>query len=221
MAESSAQAPPFERRELDFDGPLALLEWAGEGAATPLLLIHGADGSAANWVDIGPLLAGERRVVAVDLPGFGRSPVTGRDPSMDAYARLVHELIERELDGRAVLAANSMGAVVAVLAAARAGEAVAGTSLIAPAVPRAGSLLIDPTMLPMLVPFLVPGLAGLEARRRHGLPPRSPARSRSSREPSIRSSPPARSPAQSIATPAGASSDSTASATFPSSRPRS
>ncbi|MGI8726232.1 MAG: alpha/beta fold hydrolase [Solirubrobacterales bacterium] len=170
MSESATHASSFAHRELDFGGPLATLEWSG-GDGTPLLLIHGADGSAANWVDIAPLLPADRRVVAVDLPGFGRSPVAGRKPSMEAYGRLICELIERELGGRAAIAGNSMGAVVAVLAASRAGEAVAATSLVAPAVPRAGSLPVDPTMVPMLAPFLVPGLAGLEARRRHGLPP--------------------------------------------------
>lgn len=161
----------FKQWQIDLGGPVALLEWFGSGDGVPLLLVHGADGSAANWIDLAPLLSNTRRVVALDLPGFGRSPVAGRKASMAAYAELVCELIERELGGRAVIVGNSMGAVVSVLAAARAGESVAATSLVAPALPRKGSLPIDPTMLPMLAPFLVPGLMGMEARRRHGLPP--------------------------------------------------
>lgn len=158
-------ASDFQRRSLDLGGETAILEWSG-GGGVPLLLIHGADGSAANWVDLAPLLAERRRIVAVDLPGFGRSPLAGRRPSMSAYAELVVGMIEGELGGRAVLVGNSMGAVVAVAASGRAGSSIVATSLVAPAVPRAGGSAIDLTLAPALVPFLVPGLAGLEARRR-------------------------------------------------------
>lgn len=42
----------------------------GEG----LLFIHGAGGNAAIWTQQVAAFAGSRRVVAFDLPGFGRSP---------------------------------------------------------------------------------------------------------------------------------------------------
>ncbi len=165
-------AQEFERIEVEAAGgpPLSALRWSG-GDGVSVLCVHGADGSAANWIDLAPLLGAERAVLAVDLPGFGRTPVVDRRPSMAAYADLIGELAGRAPGGRSVLACNSMGAVVGVLAAARHPAAVAGLALIAPAVPRAGRAPIDPTMLPMLAPFLVPGLMSLEARRRHRLPP--------------------------------------------------
>ena len=83
-----------------------------------MLCVHGADGSAANWIDLAPLLRAERDVLAIDLPGFGRTPVAGRRPSMAAYAELVGELAAGA-GGRSILVCNSMGAVVGVLAAAR------------------------------------------------------------------------------------------------------
>ena len=42
----------------------------GEG----LLVIHGAGGNAAVWMQQVAAFAPSRRVVALDLPGFGRSP---------------------------------------------------------------------------------------------------------------------------------------------------
>jgi pimeloyl-ACP methyl ester carboxylesterase len=53
--------------------PWSALTWGGAGDR-PLLLIHGVTSSAANWWRVGPALAATgRRVVAVDLPGHGRT----------------------------------------------------------------------------------------------------------------------------------------------------
>jgi pimeloyl-ACP methyl ester carboxylesterase len=53
--------------------PWSALAW-GDPGARPLLLIHGVTSSAATWWRIGPALAAtRRRVVAVDLPGHGRT----------------------------------------------------------------------------------------------------------------------------------------------------
>lgn len=53
--------------------PWSALEW-GDREARPLLLIHGVTSSAATWWRVGPALAATgRRVVAVDLPGHGRT----------------------------------------------------------------------------------------------------------------------------------------------------
>ncbi|HEX8127719.1 MAG TPA: alpha/beta fold hydrolase [Pyrinomonadaceae bacterium] len=44
------------------------------GAGKPLLLVHGLGGSWRSWNPILDRLAAEREVVAVDLPGHGRTP---------------------------------------------------------------------------------------------------------------------------------------------------
>jgi pimeloyl-ACP methyl ester carboxylesterase len=53
--------------------PFASIAW-GDPAGRPLLLIHGITASSAIWWRVGPALAASgRRVVAVDLPGHGRT----------------------------------------------------------------------------------------------------------------------------------------------------
>ncbi len=47
---------------------------AGGGAGEPLLLIHGLGASGAVWDPVLPLLAGEREVLVLDMPGFGSAP---------------------------------------------------------------------------------------------------------------------------------------------------
>lgn len=43
------------------------------GAGPPLVLVHGLGGSHVNWDPVLELVAAERDVIAVDLPGFGGS----------------------------------------------------------------------------------------------------------------------------------------------------
>ena len=63
-----------ERSSVEAAGiPWSALSW-GDPATRPLLLIHGVTSSAAIWWRVGPALAATgRRVVAVDLPGHGRT----------------------------------------------------------------------------------------------------------------------------------------------------
>src|SRR5262249_31464927 len=97
--------------------------------AEPALFVHGLGGSATNWTDLmdllrqppdderdGPPLAGE----AVDLPGFGFSPVPADgDYSVDARARAVCDLIDRRGYWPGHLVRNSTGGAGCVPGAAR------------------------------------------------------------------------------------------------------
>jgi 4,5:9,10-diseco-3-hydroxy-5,9,17-trioxoandrosta-1(10),2-diene-4-oate hydrolase len=55
----------------------------GDGAGTPVVLLHGGGPGASAWSNFGPNLpvfAGRFRTLMADMPGFGRSdkpPVTG------------------------------------------------------------------------------------------------------------------------------------------------
>src|SRR5213592_37469 len=65
------------------------------GEGTPLVFIHGLSGSWQNWLENIPHFAGSRRVIALDLPGFGHSPMPAEKISISLYAKVVDELLDR------------------------------------------------------------------------------------------------------------------------------
>lgn len=99
----------------------------GKAPARPaLILIHGLGDEADTWRHVILLLAAEYRVLAPDLPGFGRSRVPGLRFSIPRHAEAVLELAsaaaERQTPEKAgvILVGSSMGAAVAEEAALRA-----------------------------------------------------------------------------------------------------
>jgi pimeloyl-ACP methyl ester carboxylesterase len=94
------------------------------GSGPPYVLIHGLGGEACVWEPV--LAEPERRfdVIAVDLPGFGRSPALaeGTVPTPRALAGAVAELLDELGLGAVHAAGNSLGGWVA-LELARAGRA--------------------------------------------------------------------------------------------------
>jgi pimeloyl-ACP methyl ester carboxylesterase len=117
----------------------ALLGRDEHGSGDPLVLLHGVGTSRAVWSRVTGALANGRRVVAVDLPGFGASPPPGPGFDLDAVAdRIVTGLGIERFD----LVGHSLGGAVAVATAARHPERVRRLVLVAPAglAPRAAGL---------------------------------------------------------------------------------
>jgi pimeloyl-ACP methyl ester carboxylesterase len=93
---------------------LHYLEYAGPGPLG-MVLLHGG-GANAHWFDfVGPSLAQQGRVVAVDLRGHGDS--TPADPPVytyDAYLQDLRALLRTEQLSAPVLIGHSMGGMLAV-----------------------------------------------------------------------------------------------------------
>lgn len=98
-----------------------LIAYERRGSGPPLVLIHPLGADRSVWAPVLPLLAPDRDVIAIDLPGFGESPPICVDaPSPRVLAGAVIELLARLnlARGRAHLAGNSLGGWVALEAAA-------------------------------------------------------------------------------------------------------
>jgi pimeloyl-ACP methyl ester carboxylesterase len=83
------------------------------GEGPPIVFVHGISGSWQNWLENLPHFARNHRAIAVDLPGFGSSPMPSWPIDMPAYGRLLHDFCEKLGVGEAALVGNSMGGLVA------------------------------------------------------------------------------------------------------------
>jgi pimeloyl-ACP methyl ester carboxylesterase len=95
------------------------------GSGEPLVLIHGIGHTWRGWKPMLPLLERDFDVLAVDLPGFGRSPSLppGTEPTPEALADAVERAMEDAGFDQAVLCGNSLGGWIA-LELARRGRAL-------------------------------------------------------------------------------------------------
>jgi pimeloyl-ACP methyl ester carboxylesterase len=81
------------------------------GAGTPVVLIHGLPGTAEDWEDVTPLLAGHR-TIAIDRPGFGYS--SGGYVPFDRQLEVIHELLVKLHMARPILVGHSYGGTISL-----------------------------------------------------------------------------------------------------------
>jgi pimeloyl-ACP methyl ester carboxylesterase len=102
----------FHQRWLSVGGRLVNLVDLGSGPASPIVFVHGVDGCWTDWLEQLVAFAGSRRVVALDLPGFGWSEPAPAPPGIEGYAACVGDVCSQLGIERAVLAGHSMGGLV-------------------------------------------------------------------------------------------------------------
>ncbi len=107
------------------------LRRSGTAHGTPVVLLHGFGSDLSIWHDVSDLLAASRPVVALDLPGHGRSPA---GPA--THAELTEAVIATLQDAgveRCHLVGHSLGGAVALGIVATLPDLVRSLGLIAPA----------------------------------------------------------------------------------------
>ncbi len=103
------------------------IETSTQGSGSKLLMIHGLGGSGGSWSPILPLLAGQREVLTIDLPGHGDTPARADSGTFAGLADDLQEYIEHNglssvdvvgfsLGGRLVLEMARRGCVGNVVA---------------------------------------------------------------------------------------------------------
>jgi pimeloyl-ACP methyl ester carboxylesterase len=148
-------------RIADVDGPVHYIDFGGDGK--PLLMVHGLGGNALNWMAVAPALSRDNRAIAIDLAGFGQTPLYHRSATVGANAALVHKFIETVLGEPVALMGNSMGGHIAILEAAAHPDWVTECILVDPAVPVTRP---HPVMIGVAAAISIPGLAEVLFERR-------------------------------------------------------
>ncbi|HEU4327824.1 MAG TPA: alpha/beta fold hydrolase [Roseiflexaceae bacterium] len=119
--------------------------YAERGAGPALLCIHGAGGAHRHWGFVLRDLSGVARVLALDLPGHGRSALPGRT-EIGAYGAALLALMDALGLERAALAGHSMGGAVALWVALHAPSRVSALGLVG----TGGRLRVNPALLETL-----------------------------------------------------------------------
>jgi pimeloyl-ACP methyl ester carboxylesterase len=98
------------------------------GSGPPLVLLHGIGSQRGIWAPVLGALARERRVIAVDIPGFAASGAEPVDPTPAGFSARMEQWFAEEGLGRPHVAGNSMGGAIA-LELARRGSVASATAL--------------------------------------------------------------------------------------------
>jgi len=154
----------LRHRVVDLDGPVHYVDFGGTGR--PLLMVHGLAGNALNWMAVGPRLAQDHRALAIDLAGFGRTPLFQRSAAVGANARLVVDFIEEVIGEPVVLMGNSMGGHIGILVAADHPDRVRQLVLVDPAVPGMPTRRPEAAMIGAAAALSIPGLVETVLDRR-------------------------------------------------------
>jgi pimeloyl-ACP methyl ester carboxylesterase len=94
--------------------PGAEVNYAEIGEGESILFVHGLGGCWRNWLENLPHFSRTHHTIALDLPGFGDSPMPSWPIDMPAYGRLIHDFCEKlGIDRVAALVGNSMGGFAA------------------------------------------------------------------------------------------------------------
>lgn len=144
--------------------PVHVLRHHATGEGPPQLLIHGLGGSARNWLDVMVPLAGHGETIAVDLPGFGETTVPeGGSARVRANAHFVRALLDTLGWERATLMGNSLGGLIATLAAGWWPQRVGRLVLVNPALPnlRREMHRIPKRVFSRILPASLPGIGRL------------------------------------------------------------
>jgi pimeloyl-ACP methyl ester carboxylesterase len=124
---------PEPSRFLDLEG--MRVHYRDEGPRDdpcPVVLVHGTAASLHTWEGWVDALKAERRVITMDIPGFG---LTGPDPKddyhIDRYTRFILALLDAlGVTGTFIIGGNSLGGEIAWHVAAKVPERVRAAVLV-------------------------------------------------------------------------------------------
>jgi pimeloyl-ACP methyl ester carboxylesterase len=118
-------------RLIDVGGVGTYVVDAGEGP--PVVLVHGYGDTADGWRRVVPGLLSAHRVIAVDVPPFGRSGDPQAPVLLDFYRGFFPELFDRLEIERATVMGHSLGGAISLHLSLQRPDLVERLGLVAPA----------------------------------------------------------------------------------------
>jgi pimeloyl-ACP methyl ester carboxylesterase len=126
-----AKGNELPHRLIEVNGVSTYAVDAGEGP--PVLLIHGYGDTADGWRRVVPGLLKDHRVVAIDVPPFGRSGEPPKGKLLDFYTDFFPPLLDELQFDRMTLIGHSLGGAISLRLAIENPERIERLGLVAPA----------------------------------------------------------------------------------------
>ena len=99
-------------KQLQFQKHLVNYNISGSGPT--LVLLHGFLENLSIWDDFTGALSKTNRVIAIDLPGFGKTDIFYENHTMEFMADVVNSVLEDENINHCILVGHSMGGYVSL-----------------------------------------------------------------------------------------------------------
>lgn len=106
-----------------------MLKYKESGTGFPLLLIHGFCESKELWKDFQQVLSKNYRVISLDLPGFGESPLKKKEITLEYMAEKVNDLLVHLEVDQCVMIGHSLGGYVTLAFAEKYEQKLKGMGL--------------------------------------------------------------------------------------------
>jgi pimeloyl-ACP methyl ester carboxylesterase len=84
------------------------------GSGRPIIFVHGACENSCFW-NHQKILSDQYRVIAVDLPGHGRSSPLPREIDIKLYSEIMAEFVSKTCREKPILVGHSMGGAITLL----------------------------------------------------------------------------------------------------------
>ncbi|MBN1797538.1 MAG: alpha/beta hydrolase [Spirochaetales bacterium] len=126
----------------------------GRGPKT-IVLVHGYTGSVLEWVDNIPELGKKNKVIALDLPGHGRTDKPDASYTYEYFCAFLHDFFIELKITNACLVGHSMGGAVSLLFAVKYPEKVSSLCEVSPAFGTKWPLLLRMLTLPLIGELLL------------------------------------------------------------------
>jgi pimeloyl-ACP methyl ester carboxylesterase len=105
------------------------INYTDEGAGKVIVLLHGFTESLKIWSSFSTQLSKKYRVIAIDLPGHGKSDCIAKVHTMERLAEVVFTVLKKLKVGKCLMVGHSMGGYVTLAFAAQYPELLRGFSL--------------------------------------------------------------------------------------------
>ncbi|MDI1321540.1 MAG: alpha/beta hydrolase [Algoriphagus sp.] len=91
-----------------------MIHFFEKGQGQPIVLIHGFCEISEMWRDFAEELSSDFRVICPDLPGFGKSPISSDQTTLEDVAVQLEEWLEENQISQPIVIGHSLGGYVAL-----------------------------------------------------------------------------------------------------------